>query len=75
MLLRRHPNARALPWVRRVTRFVIFYYLLWATADVLILVAGDVGYLLRVVPNVLYYSGLIAAIGWYASSATRPGAA
>jgi hypothetical protein len=33
------------------------YYALWATADVIILVAGlDVGWALRVIPNQLYYA-------------------
>jgi hypothetical protein len=62
-LLRWHPNARALPWVRAVSRFVLLYYGLWAAADVIILSAGaDLGYALRVIPNLLYYGGLIAAI-------------
>ena len=34
-LLRWHPNARALPWVRAVSRFVLLYYGLWAAADAL----------------------------------------
>ncbi len=62
-LLRWHPNARALPWVRAVSRFVLLYYGLWATADVILLATGaDIGYALRVIPNLLYYGGLIAAI-------------
>jgi hypothetical protein len=47
-----------------VSRFVLLYYGLWATADVIILATGsDLGFALRVVPNVLYYGGLIGAIG------------
>ena len=65
VLLRSHPNAR-LPWVRSVARFVLAYYTLWAGADVLILLIDDPGFLLRVVPNVLYYGGLIAAIAAFA---------
>lgn len=62
-----HPNARALPWVRAVSRFVLLYYGLWATADVILLAtAADFGYALRVVPNLLYYGGFIAAIAWLA---------
>jgi hypothetical protein len=67
-LLRWHPNVRDLPWARSVAKFVLLYYALWATADVLILVLGDAGFLLRVVPNVLYYGGFIAVV---ASSSTR----
>lgn len=62
-LLRWHPKTRSTPWLRRVSRFVILYYGLWATADALILFGGqDAGFLLRVLPNLLYYGGLIAVI-------------
>jgi len=62
-LVRWHPNARALPWVRSVSRFVLLYYGLWAAADILLLATGtDLGYALRVIPNLLYYGGLVAAI-------------
>jgi len=62
-LLRWHPNARALPWVRAVSRVVLVYYGLWASADALILATGaDLGHALRVIPNLLYYGGLAAAI-------------
>jgi hypothetical protein len=50
-------------WNRRVVDFVIGYYALWAVADAIILgVHLDVGYLLRVVPNVLYYGGLLVVV-------------
>jgi hypothetical protein len=43
--------------LRRVTSYVAAYYALWATADALILFGGiDAGWLLRVVPNQLYYA-------------------
>ena len=62
-LLRVHPNARENPWLRSVARFVMFYYALWAIADIILLWTGsDLGFLLRVLPNLLYYGGLIAAI-------------
>jgi len=62
-LLRWHPNARALPWVRAVSRFVLLYYGLWAAADALLLATGaDSGFALRVIPNLLYYGGFIAAL-------------
>ncbi len=57
----------ALLWTRRVTRFVIAYYALWVVADAVILTTGaDVAFLLRVLPNVLYYGGLVPAIAWAA---------
>jgi hypothetical protein len=65
-LLRWHPNARSLPWVRSVSRLVLLYYGLWAAADIVLLATGsDLGYALRVVPNLLYYGGLVAAIALF----------
>ena len=50
-------------WGKRVVLYVVAYYALWALSDALILgLHLDVGYLLRVVPNVLYYGGLLAAV-------------
>lgn len=63
-LLLFHPAHRRAPWLRTVSGFVLLYYGLWATADAILLTSGsDLGFLLRVVPNVLYYGGLIAVIG------------
>jgi hypothetical protein len=42
-------------WLRAVLAYVVVYYVLWATADVLILSGYDLGWALRVVPNQLYY--------------------
>ncbi|MFP8879270.1 MAG: hypothetical protein VCE43_07275 [Myxococcota bacterium] len=48
------PNRARL---KRVMSFVMLYYGLWASSDALILWGGfDAGWLLRVVPNQLYYS-------------------
>ncbi len=67
-LLRWHPGVRAVAWLTPVSRFVLIYYGLWASADAIILATGsDLGFLLRVVPNLLYYGGLIAVIGWAAN--------
>ena len=67
-LMRWHPGARSAPWLTPVSRFVLLYYGLWALADAIILLTGsDLGFLLRVVPNLLYYGGLIGVIGWAAS--------
>jgi hypothetical protein len=61
-------GATRFAWGRRVTLYVIGYYALWALADVVILFFhADAGYLLRVVPNVMYYGGLLAVV-----SATSP---
>lgn len=59
-----HPGARSVAWLAPVGRFVLLYYGLWAAADALLLASGaDLGFALRVVPNLLYYGGLIAVIG------------
>ncbi len=70
-LLRWHPNARSRGWIRLLSWFVVLYYGLWATADLLILGTGsDLGYLLRIIPNLLYYGGLVAVIGLFAPRAS-----
>ena len=62
-LMRWNRNLRETAWLRSVSRFVLLYYALWAGADAIILTTGsDLGFLLRVVPNALYYGGLIAVI-------------
>jgi len=73
VLMRRHPNARTSPWIRSVGRFVMLYYALWAIADIVLLASGaDLGFLLRVLPNLLYYGGLIAAIALFAPPRAQP---
>lgn len=52
---RRAPAALVGP-LHRITGFVAIYYALWAAADVIILSGIDAGWLLRVVPNQLYYA-------------------
>lgn len=46
-------------FVERLTHFEIVQYLLWATADVAILLGADAGYLLRFVPNLMYYTAFV----------------
>jgi len=62
-----HPNVRGNRWLRSLGRFAMLYYGLWASADAILLATGaDLGYALRVLPNLLYYGGLIGAIAWLA---------
>lgn len=42
-------------WLRAVTDFELATYALWALADIVIFAGADAGFLLRIVPNVLYY--------------------
>ena len=68
-LLRIHPALRSTPWLRSLTAYVMLYYTLWASADLVILATGsDLGFGLRVLPNLLYYGGFIAAVAWLAPS-------
>ena len=57
--------------------YVLVYYGLWASADVLILSGVDAGWLLRVVPNQLYYALWTAFVyaRFYSVAAEPPNAA
>ena len=61
-------SVRESRWLRGITSFVMLYYGLWALADIAILTGADAGYALRVVPNLLYYGGFVAALAWLAPS-------
>ncbi|MEM7411774.1 MAG: hypothetical protein AAF430_16205 [Myxococcota bacterium] len=66
-LLTWHKNCQAVYWLRSVSLFVMLYYGLWAGVDAFLLATGsDVGFALRMLPNWLYYGGLIGAIAWMA---------
>lgn len=57
------PALRA--YLGAVLTYVTVYYALWATADALIQLAGvDLGWLLRIVPNQLYYAFWIPFVVW-----------
>ncbi|MFZ1865090.1 MAG: hypothetical protein WAU39_12765 [Polyangiales bacterium] len=63
-------HARAVRWTRRVTLFVLIYYGSWAFADAVILhSSADAGFLVRMLPNVLYYGGFVPAVAWTAPRA------
>jgi hypothetical protein len=56
-LPRRVGDAATLRFLRRVCAYVIAYYVLWAACDALWLAASlDVAWLLRALPNQLYYA-------------------
>ena len=65
-LLPRRRDARAPGWVKRLTQFEIAQYVLWAGADVVILSGHDVGYLLRLLPNAMYYA-LFVPFAWWSA--------
>jgi len=49
-------GARVKRWLIGLCAFELAQYLGWAIADLVILTAGDTGYLLRIAPNLLYYA-------------------
>lgn len=62
--------AKAVHWTRLVTLFGVFYYGLWAFADAIILFTGaDEGFLVRILPNLLYYGGFVPIVAWTAPHA------
>jgi hypothetical protein len=60
-------RARAVPaevkrWVHEVSLLFAGLYLGWALSDVLILAGVELGHLLRIVPNVLYYAAFLIVV-------------
>lgn len=64
-------DARVRRWLFEVTVFEVVQYGLWAAADIAILSGVEAGYLLRLVPNVMYYVGLLPFILWRAPAELR----
>lgn len=58
-------------WLAEVTVFEIVQYALWATADVVILAGLPVGFLLRLVPNAMYYALFLPFVLLRAPAALR----
>lgn len=71
---RRRPRASR--YLRAVLAYVLAYYGLWALADVAILAGFDQGWLLRMLPNQLYYGLFVPfAYGLFFASAPPESAA
>lgn len=64
------PSVRA--WLLRVTTFEIAQYALWVTADVIILAGVEAGFLLRVVPNAMYYAAFLPFVARTAPAEVDP---
>jgi hypothetical protein len=56
----RDVNPATQRWVREVSLLFAGLYFGWAAADVLLLAGVELGHLLRIVPNVLYYAAFLA---------------
>jgi hypothetical protein len=61
VLLSRRLSGR---FERAVLAYAAVYYALWAACDVLILAGVDAGWLLRCVPNQLYYGFTVPFVWW-----------
>jgi hypothetical protein len=57
---RKEVDAATRRWVHEVSLLFALLYFGWAGADVLLLAGVELGHLLRIVPNVLYYAGFLA---------------
>lgn len=65
-------DAAVRGYLNAVLLYVVLYYALWASADVLIQVARlDVGWALRLVPNQLYYAFWVPFVYWRFFRATK----
>ncbi len=65
-LIPRLPPGPGRTFALRLCGYELTQYLLWATADVCILAGREEGYLLRLVPNALYYVGFVPFAWWAA---------
>ena len=65
-ILPTRPESTGTQWAKRLSEFEIVQYLLWAGADVIILSGVEFGFIVRIVPNVLYYGGFVA-FAWVTS--------
>lgn len=64
------PETRA--WLLRLTDFELVQYGLWVFADlVIIFTKADVGFLLRLAPNTLYYALFLPFVWWTAPRGAR----
>lgn len=66
VLPRRQLGIERRVWLNATAAYGMLYYALWASADVMILAGADIGFLVRVIPNVLYYGLFIPFVYWKA---------
>lgn len=69
----RAPGAELTRYVHEISLLFAGLYFGWAACDVLILAGVELGHLLRIVPNVLYYAALLVVIYLRAPSDLREG--
>jgi hypothetical protein len=66
------PDAPRRRWLTRVADFELGMYASWAFADVVILRGSDLGFALRLVPNVMYYALFLPFVWLTAPKDARP---
>jgi hypothetical protein len=71
LLPRRTMPSEHRTWLMAVAGYGMLYYALWASADVLILSGLDLGFGLRVLPNLLYYGGFLPFVYWTAPASLK----
>ncbi len=72
VLPKRANDAVGNTFVVALTRFEIAQYALWATADIVILLGVDIGYALRFVPNLMYYTAFVPYVWRVAPAELSP---
>lgn len=70
----REVDAETRRWVHEVSLLFAILYFGWAAADVLLLAGVELGHLLRIVPNVLYYAAFLLCVYLRAPAAAKRGA-
>lgn len=71
VLPRRELGVERRVWLNRTVAYGMLYYALWATADVIILAGADIGFLVRIIPNVLYYGLFIPFVYFMAPTSLK----
>jgi hypothetical protein len=71
---RRQVDPALRKWVHEVSLFFAALYLGWGSCDLLILAGVELGHLLRIVPNVMYYA-LFLPVVWLRAPASLRAAA
>lgn len=64
LLLARAPQHPMQRWLRMLSSFQLWQYGLWTCADLLILRGIETGYLLRLIPNTMYYVLFVPFVAW-----------
>ena len=71
VLPRRAIDSAIRSWLVRLTNFELVQYATWAFADVVILLGADVGFLVRLIPNTMYYAAFVPFAWLTAPEETR----